>query len=173
MAYTSNELLANAALGLFIFLTLGGAILAVSLTNILHNVLCFAVSLLGVAGIFLFLNAEFLALIQIMIYVGAVVVAITFAVMLSPPMFLKPEPRSKSKILFAFAMSMLFFAFFLKMIRMAHWHINEAYQEVSVVDLGLRLMTKFELAFIMVSVALLVAVLGAIITASKGVEGKS
>ncbi len=173
MPSAPSDLLGNAVLGLFIFLTLGGAILAVSLKNILHNVLCFAVSLLGVAGIFLFLDAEFLALIQIMIYVGAVVVAITFAVMLSPPMFLKPTPRGKTKILFSLALSMLFFSFFSKALRMTQWSQTDDYEAVSVVDLGMKLMTKFELPFIMVSVALLVAVLGAIITAGKGAKDKA
>ena len=162
-----HQLLGDATLGLFIFLALGGAFLAVSLKNIFHNVLCFAVSLLGVAGIFLFLHSEFLALMQIMIYVGAVVVAITFAVMLSPPAFQKPVPRSKTKILFSLAMSLLFFAFFLKAIRLSQWHINDNATVPSVVDLGLSLMNKFQLAFVMVSMVLLVAVLGAIITATR------
>ena len=167
-----TELLANATLGLFIFLALGGAVLAVTLKNIFHNVLWFAVSLLGVAGIFLFLHSEFLALMQIMIYVGAVVVAITFAVMLSPPAFQRPAPRSKAKILFSLTMSLLFFACFLKAIRLSQWHINDASTVPSVVDLGLSLMTKFQLAFVMVSVVLLVAILGAIITASRGASQK-
>ncbi len=162
-----NELLANAILGLFIFLALGGGVLAVTLKNIFHNVLWFAVSLLGVAGIFIFLHSEFLALMQIMIYVGAVVVAITFAVMLSPPAFRQPIPRSRAKILFSLAMSLLFFAFFLKAIRTSVWHINDASKVPSVTDLGMSLMTKFQLPFVMVSVVLLVAILGAIITATR------
>lgn len=167
-----NHLLGNAILGLFIFLALGGGILAVSLKNIFHNVLCFAVSLLGVAGIFIYLNAEFLALMQIMIYVGAVVVAITFAVMLSPPMFVPRAPRSKPKILFSVALSLLFFAFFLKALRLSHWHINDDAKVPSVTDLGISLMTTFQLPFIMVSLVLLVAVLGAIIAAGRGASEK-
>ncbi len=163
-----NNLLSNAVLGLFIFLALGGGVLAVSLKNIYHNVLCFALSLLGVAGIFVFLHAEFLALMQIMIYVGAVVVAITFAVMLSPPMFAPPRPRSKAKILFSLAMSLLFFAFFFKALRMSRFNINDDRTAASVVDLGMSLMNRFQVPFVMISLVLLVAILGAIISAGKG-----
>ena len=171
MPTASSELLGNAVLGLFVFFTLGGAVLAVSLKNIFHNVLCFAVSLLGVAGIFVFLHSEFLALMQIMIYVGAVVVAMAFAVMLSPPQYLAPDPRSKPKILFSLATSLLFFAFLSKAIRMSHWQIDDAATVPSVVDLGMSLMDKFSLAFVMVSLALFVAVVGAILAAGRGTSG--
>ena len=173
MQLATSEILGNAVLGLFIVTTLGGAIGAVTLKNIFHNVLCFAVSLLGVAGIFIFLHSEFLALMQIMIYVGAIVVAITFAIMLSPPLFLPPAARSRPKILFSLAMALLFFAFLLKAIRLSQWHYNDAATVPTVMDLGMSLMTKFQLAFVMVSLVLLVAVLGAIITATRGQSSKS
>lgn len=63
--------------------TLGSAVLVVSTPQIVHAVLWLVVSLAAVAGCFLLLNAEFLAWVQILIYLGAVVVLLLFALMLT------------------------------------------------------------------------------------------
>ena len=51
--------------------------------NILHAALSLLFTLLGVGGIFIFLNADFLAVTQLLLYVGGVLVLILFAVMLT------------------------------------------------------------------------------------------
>ena len=60
-----------------------GALLAVSLRNLVHCVLGLVLFFLGVAGVFVLLSAEFLAAVQVLIYVGAVVVLVLFAIMLT------------------------------------------------------------------------------------------
>ncbi len=62
-------------------LTLASAIAAMSLSNFVHAILCLMVFFAGVAGVFLTLNADFLAGAQMLLYVGAVGVLLIFAIM--------------------------------------------------------------------------------------------
>lgn len=64
-------------------LLLGGSIAAVSCRNRVHAGLFLAVALVGLAFVFLRMDAEFLGFIQILVYVGAVAVLIVFAILLT------------------------------------------------------------------------------------------
>lgn len=57
--------------------------LALTLRNLFHCALFLALTMFGISGIFLYLNAEFLAAVQVLIYVGAVTVLIIFGIMLT------------------------------------------------------------------------------------------
>jgi len=61
---------------------LGSALLVVTLKNLVHSVLWLIVAFIGVAGIFLLLNADFVAAVQVLVYAGAVCIMIVFGVML-------------------------------------------------------------------------------------------
>ena len=64
-------------------ITLGGGIGVVSSNSLFHSALFLILSLFGVAGYYALLSAGFLAVVQLMIYVGAIVVLILFAIMFS------------------------------------------------------------------------------------------
>ncbi len=64
-------------------LTIGGALGVVITRNIVYAAFALLASLIGVAGLFLLAFAEFLALVQILIYGGAIVIVILFALMLT------------------------------------------------------------------------------------------
>ena len=64
-------------------LLVGSALLVVSLRNIVHSALALVVLFAMAAGIYLLLNAEFIAIVQILIYAGAVTILILFALMLT------------------------------------------------------------------------------------------
>ncbi len=64
-------------------LTIGGALCVVLLPNLIHCAFFLALSLLGVAGLFMLADAPFLAVVQVMVYVGGVVLLILFAIMLA------------------------------------------------------------------------------------------
>lgn len=64
-------------------LTVAGAMLCVFARNLLHAAFGLGVSLLGVAGLFLFLQAEYLAAIQVLVYVGGILILLIFGIMLS------------------------------------------------------------------------------------------
>ena len=63
--------------------TLGGGLAVVASRNVVHAALALLVSLVAVAGVYLVLYAEFLALVQVLIYGGAIVIVLVFAIMLT------------------------------------------------------------------------------------------
>ena len=64
-------------------LTLGGGLGVVVTRNVVHAALFLLLSLLAVAGVYLILLAEFLAMVQVLIYGGAVIIVVLFAIMLT------------------------------------------------------------------------------------------
>lgn len=64
-------------------ITLAAAIAAMILRNLVHSALCLAVTLAGLAGLYLTLNAEFVGFVQILVYIGAVAILIVFAILLT------------------------------------------------------------------------------------------
>ena len=64
-------------------ITLGSGLVVVTQRNLFRAALYLVVSLAGVAGIFVLLEAGFLAMVQIFIYAGAIAILIIFAVMLT------------------------------------------------------------------------------------------
>ena len=150
-------------------LTLGGALIAVGARNIFHNVLGLAVSLFGVAGIFLYLNSPFLAMMEILIYVGAICIAICFAIMLSEPLYLPKPPRNPFKRLGAILASGLVALMFLILVKKTAW-VPAAQQadNWSVAVLGHYLLTRYVLIFEVISLVLLVAMIGSIVNARNG-----
>lgn len=71
------------AFGILTLLTVGGALAVVIDRNLFHSALWLLLSLFGVAGLFVLLNAPFLAAVQVLVYMGAIVILIIFAIMLT------------------------------------------------------------------------------------------
>src|SRR3972149_605008 len=65
-------------------MTLGAALMVVIVRNLLHAVLSLILSFVGVAGLYITLSADFVAVTQVLIYAGAISVLILFAMMLTP-----------------------------------------------------------------------------------------
>ena len=63
--------------------TLAGAVLAMSLRNLVHCALCLMLAFGGLAALFLQLDAQFVGLAQILVYIGAVAILIVFAILLT------------------------------------------------------------------------------------------
>jgi len=74
--------------------TLGSAVLAVSLRNLVHCALALALSFAGLAALYLKLNAQFVGLAQVLIYIGAVAILIVFAILLTRGLNLPTVRRS-------------------------------------------------------------------------------
>jgi NADH-quinone oxidoreductase subunit J len=64
-------------------LTLAAALAAASLPKLIHAALSFAVAFIGVAAFFFLLGAEFVGLVQVFVYIGAVAVLIVFTILLT------------------------------------------------------------------------------------------
>lgn len=73
------------AFGLFAFLTVGGGLVCVWERSVVRSAFALLATFSGVAGLFLLLGADFLAVAQILIYVGGILALLLFGVMLTPP----------------------------------------------------------------------------------------
>ena len=67
---------------IFAAIILGGAVLTITRRNAVHSAIFLITTLLGIAGLYLHLNAEFLAAVQVVLYVGGIMVLFLFVIML-------------------------------------------------------------------------------------------
>ncbi len=81
----SNAGASGVAFGLFAALTIGGSLVCIWERSVVRSAFSLMATFTGVAGLFLLLGADFLAVAQILIYVGGILALILFGVMLSPP----------------------------------------------------------------------------------------
>lgn len=147
-----------------VVLTFAGALIAVCPRNILYNVLGLALCLTGVAGLFLYLGSPFIALMELLIYVGAICISIVFAIMLSRPLHLELPKRRLSKVGLAFGVGVLVFVMMSATVFRTAWKpALVRSSDWSVTTLGTYLLTHYDLVFEAISLVLLVAILGAII----------
>jgi NADH-quinone oxidoreductase subunit J len=75
--------MSTAAFIVIAILTLAGAFAAASLPKLIHAALCLVLAFVGIAAFFFLLGAEFVGLVQIFVYVGAVAVLIVFTILLT------------------------------------------------------------------------------------------
>lgn len=148
---------------LFAGITLVGALLAVGLKNTFHNALGLILALFGVAGLFIFLNAEFLAVMEVIIYIGAISIAIIFAIMLSQPMFTRTDKRQPNKVLRSIFVSILVFFGVWKAVSSTTWPSAVVEGDYSMRAIGHAFLTSAILPFEAVSVVLLIAIIGALV----------
>ena len=147
---------------------LAGAFVAVGSMNILHAVFGLAIALVGVAGAFLALGSPFVAVMEVLIYVGGIAVTMIFAVMLSSVVDPK-ERESRLRRAGAALVALLFFAGGALLISKAKFGAG---RQVSAEAWGLEavgkgLLDEFNLAFETLSAVLLLAIVGAIVISRK------
>jgi NADH:ubiquinone oxidoreductase subunit 6 (subunit J) len=153
--------------GLSAALAIVGALCAVGLRNIFHNILGFALALVGVAGLFLSLGSDFLAAVLVLVYVGALAIAMVYAVMLSQPLDLAPQPRSVPKVIAAAALALLAGAALWLVVGRAHFPPADGVLQASAQWAGWRLLSDYVVAFELISVLLVVAMIGAVMVARR------
>jgi len=148
-------------------LALIGALFAVALKNIFHNILGFALALVGVAGLFLTLGSDFLAIVLLLVYVGALGIAMVYAVMLSQPLDAPPRRRSAAKVTGAALLAAAVAGALWLVLRGARFPVRGGPLEVTPQWTGYRLLTDYVLAFELISVLLVVAMMGAVMVARR------
>ena len=128
-------------------------------------------TLFGVAGLYVFLYADFMAASQVIIYVGGILVLIIFGVMLTNKL---DDPRLSNPshnqlIAGIFCLLLLIFQF--QIIFNTNWNLGELIvRESTVNDIGRMLLSKYLLPFEVVSVLLLAALIGAAMLSRKKVD---
>lgn len=148
-------------------LTLGGAVGVVSTRNVVHAALFLLGSLMGVAGIYLLVFAEFLALVQVLIYGGAIVIVVLFALMLTRLQEFGGPMDNRQWPLAAVAALGLFGVLAAAIMRTTAPDVTER-SGPSIHEIGQTLFTQWAIPFELASVLLLVALIGAIVIARAG-----
>ena len=152
-------------------LTVGSAYWVVMSPNLVHSAVSLLFTLFGVAGLYVFLFADFIAASQVIIYVGGILVLIIFGVMLTnkidDPML---SNQSQNQVIAGvFCFILLIFQF--QIIFNTNWYIGELLTRDSTVnEIGMLLLTTYLLPFEVVSVLLLAALIGSAMLSRKKVN---
>ena len=141
------------------------AVLTVTVRSLFHAAIFLTFTLLGVAVVYFFLQAEFLAGVQILLYVGAIMTLVIFAIMLTARIGDPSIPQSNhQRIPVLLAIVLLAFSLIPAILR-TPWKIVPAIRTTNAVEIGKAFMGEFVFPFEVVSLVLLVALIGAIVTA--------
>ncbi len=151
-----------------IFITLSGGLIACNSNRVVRAVAGLIVCFVGVAGLYFFLNSPFISMMQILIYVGAIAVAIAFAVMLAAPEEKrKVGPTGPLEGPLAFGTAALLAGGFSVLALKTDWPVMDKINDGSMKEIGIRLLTEHSMVFELISIVLLIAILGALIIARR------
>ncbi len=135
--------------------------------NILNAALALVATLLFVAGIYVFAKAEFVAVTQIMIYVGGIVVLIIFGVMLTHDASRNKMGIGTGNKFIAAILTIAFFVMLAKSIKETKFPSRLETEQLSMQTIGQELMTTYLLPFELAAILLLVALIGAAVIAAR------
>ncbi|MEY2466206.1 MAG: NADH-quinone oxidoreductase subunit [Verrucomicrobiota bacterium] len=153
--------------------TIAAAVAAMSLRNLVHCALAFAVAFAGLAATYLQLNAQFVGFAQILVYVGAVAILIVFAILLTRGSESSPQSLVSAGWMTGIAVALAVLGVLVYSISKSFVIQNQAMAQadINVLQIGNALMHKFVLPLEVVGLLLTAALIGAVIIAMKE-EGK-
>lgn len=153
-------------------LTLVCAVLAVSTRHIFRAAIYLLFTLIGIAGIYFWLDYQFIAAVQIVVYVGGIVVLIIFSIFLTQQAGEKlPKQKIGRKIFSALAVFCGFGLTMLQVYQNTFYETSEVAISTKVVDIGQKMLSTkdggYALPFEVVSMLLLAAMIGCIVIALR------
>ena len=161
----------------FSAVSLSSAILMVTRINPVISALFLVVNFASLAGLYLTLNAQFIAIAQVIVYAGAIMVFFLFVIMLINPdlekRFLEQKPKFK---MFAVLIAILVFVQIAYIIFLSQpsadvsKEVAASIQAGTVEQIGTNLFTKYVLPFEAVGYLLLAAAIGALVLAKKKLQ---
>ncbi len=154
---------------------LGTALLVVTLRNLFHTALALMASFLGVAGLYVTLDAGFLAAAQLLVYIGAISILLIFAIMMTRRLMSVTEPAFNGQVGMSLITAVLGFFVVIWVLFYSSAFTNTkpvgveitGYVDNSVVAMGQAFVDPngYVLPFEIASVLLLAALVGAVIVA--------
>jgi NADH:ubiquinone oxidoreductase subunit 6 (subunit J) len=157
---------------LFTAAIVGGGIGCVTMRNVFHAALMLILSLFGVSGYFVLVNAEFLAMVQVIIYIGGIMVLFLFGIMVSQNIIGTDIEQNSAQAPWAAAGSFVLFLFMALTGLFMTFPTQPSPGQYPMSDnntqsLGWSLMATYTLPFECASLLLLMAMLGAIVLVRK------
>ena len=166
----STQIICFSLLSLVIII---GALGVILLENIVYSAFLLGGVFMSVAGLYLLLNASFVAAAQVLVYVGAVNVLIIFAIMLvNKKEDLKPINNLKSRTIISTSICLTLLSLLVRVDLSNVWQLaspNTSIGEESTIRIGEHLFSDYLLPFEVASVLLLMAMIGAIVLARRDV----
>jgi NADH:ubiquinone oxidoreductase subunit 6 (subunit J) len=136
--------------------------------NIFKAAIYLLICLLSIAAVYITLAADFVAVVQILIYAGGIVVILIFGIMLTTKISGKPLLITNNNIfsgaLVSFALLVLLFN--ILPVHVASQPTSKFYTQNNIEQIGMNLMTTYSVPFEVAGVLLLVALIGAAVTTS-------
>jgi len=153
----------------FAALAVGSALIVVFSRNVVYAAFSMMFTFLGVAGLYVLLMADFLAIAQIMVYVGGILVLIIFGVMLTNRITNVEIIESNFHSIPATIVVGVFLGTIALLMSRTDWLISAILPETpgTTLDIGEYLMTSFLLPFEVAGIVLLVAIMGAAMIARQ------
>ena len=150
-----------------------GALGVILLENIVYSAFLLGGVFMSVAGLYLLLNASFVAAAQVLVYVGAVNVLIIFAIMLvNKKEDLRPIENIKSRKIISTSICLTLLSLLIRVDLSNTWGLAEpsaSIGEESTIRIGEHLFSDYLLPFEVASILLLMAMIGAIVLARRDV----
>ncbi|MCU6708491.1 NADH-quinone oxidoreductase subunit J [Paenibacillus sp. J5C_2022] len=167
-----NFTMSGELVAFFIFaaLMIGGAVLMITLEKVVHMVVSIAVVFIGLGAMYVLLEAEFVAFVQVLIYGGAVSILMIFGMMMTKH---GSEGSGRSRPLYETLIAvgaLSLFGLFFYAIRITTFPQTARFHpgDDNTMALGELLFTEYIVPFELVSILLTVAFIGAIVLARKG-----
>ena len=156
---------------LTVALVITGAMIAVNAKRLVRAVAGLAVCFTGLAGVYYFLLSPFLAMMQMLIYVGAVSILIAFGIMMATPeeqqtAGMKHRPTLAGPL--AFSVAALIFAALTMIGAKTQWQFFPRQSAGDIKAMGMALLTTYGFVFELISIILLLAIIGALVLAQRG-----
>ncbi|MDG2169477.1 MAG: NADH-quinone oxidoreductase subunit J [Opitutales bacterium] len=151
-----------------------GGVLAITLRNVIHAVFSVLLFFSAIAGLFLLLIAEFIAAVQILVYIGSVGILMLFAIMLTTKVMGDPTRtvRSRGWVWGGVAVAALLFGVLIPLITRAGNTAESSLSnfDPSVKELGLVLMDPYFASVGVIALLLTAGLVGAVVAASSASE---
>jgi len=154
---------------LFAAITIVSAFCVVTFKNIIYSAFSLMLTFLGVAGIYVLLGADFIAIVQVIVYVGGILILILFGVMLTNKIQNVPIKSEASFIIPASITVGAFGGILVSTFMNTRWKSlpAELSSSTTLVGIGNLLMNEYILIFELLGVLLLIALIGAASIARK------
>ena len=159
---------------LFILLTVIPCFWVALSSNIVHAAFSLLVTLFGVAGLYVLLGADFIGIVQVIVYIGGILILIIFGVMMTQRAKLLPLSVQLPGRLFSGLLSVIILAVLIMAAKRSLWPAAASLgnPEPTSAAIGGLLLGKYLVAFELASVLLLVALVGAVLLVRRSVRGE-
>ncbi|MFH2030276.1 MAG: NADH-quinone oxidoreductase subunit J [Bacteroidota bacterium] len=156
---------------LFAAITLASGFLVVTVKNIVHSAFYLLFTLFGIAGIYVLLGADFIAIVQLLVYVGGILILLLFGVMLTNKITDVDIKTGTLHIVPAVIGVGIFWGAITSILTSTHWKsLPTENIEPTTAQIGTLLITDYVLVFELLGILLLIALIGAATIARRDKE---